>query len=212
MCNAGAALATGMDACVSSICAADSYCCATYWDDPCVDKVTSICGRSCANHRCSTPTFEPDTWNAPDVVGHNNCYNYATNVRLTHSAEPGRASGEWCDTNVDVSGTCMTPENMVCLATNDGLIPSTASATCPDNRTKIGLFVRRGFPGPEYHWYRQDRDNRWSPKLGGYPASNTVNGQLITNPEAAVSSDYQLGGYFCVCSSSEQGQGHTVID
>lgn len=33
--------------CVSQICATDSFCCTTEWDDLCVDEVESICGLTC---------------------------------------------------------------------------------------------------------------------------------------------------------------------
>ncbi|HJZ05596.1 MAG TPA: proprotein convertase P-domain-containing protein [Patescibacteria group bacterium] len=35
------------DPCVAAICAADSFCCSTSWDDICVDEVASICGELC---------------------------------------------------------------------------------------------------------------------------------------------------------------------
>ncbi|MBN1609999.1 MAG: hypothetical protein JW940_25455 [Polyangiaceae bacterium] len=205
LCNPGGALAASMDACVSSICAADAYCCNTYWDGQCVDEVQSICGKSCANYTCDTPDFEPDYWNTADVVGSNNCYNYATNTRTDTFAQVGRASGEWCNSYEDPA--CMTSTTIARLAANDGLIPSTATAECPDHRSKVVLFVRPGFPGPAYHWYRQDRNGRWSNKYAG----QAVSGQQVDNPELAIGSGWELGGYFCTCSSRTQGAGHAVI-
>jgi hypothetical protein len=35
------------DPCVAQICAADSFCCTTSWDQQCVNEVASICGESC---------------------------------------------------------------------------------------------------------------------------------------------------------------------
>jgi len=49
-CQTGAALESGCDGqqgCVTSICNADPYCCATYWDSICVGEVGSICGQQC---------------------------------------------------------------------------------------------------------------------------------------------------------------------
>src|SRR5205823_12231059 len=58
--DTGAALANGCDACVTKICAADSYCCTTSWDSICVGEVGSICGQSCtkqcAHDECKTGT------------------------------------------------------------------------------------------------------------------------------------------------------------
>jgi hypothetical protein len=46
-CSSGAKLTASCDACVSQICAADSYCCSTQWDSQCVGEVRSICAQSC---------------------------------------------------------------------------------------------------------------------------------------------------------------------
>jgi vibriolysin len=46
-CVTGVKLVSGCDACVTQICAADSYCCNTSWDATCVGEVASVCGLSC---------------------------------------------------------------------------------------------------------------------------------------------------------------------
>jgi hypothetical protein len=47
ICASGQALVSGCDACATKICAADAYCCATFWDRTCVSEVASICSQSC---------------------------------------------------------------------------------------------------------------------------------------------------------------------
>ena len=47
ICSTGVKLVSGCDPCVTEICAADSYCCSTKWDNICVGEVSSICGQSC---------------------------------------------------------------------------------------------------------------------------------------------------------------------
>jgi hypothetical protein len=47
VCAAGGPLTSGCDACVTQLCAADPYCCASEWDATCVTEVTSICGKPC---------------------------------------------------------------------------------------------------------------------------------------------------------------------
>ena len=49
LCTEGAKLANGCDPCVSTICAADPYCCQTAWDAQCVSEVASICGQNTCN-------------------------------------------------------------------------------------------------------------------------------------------------------------------
>ena len=42
-CTGGPPLAPSCDPCVAGICAVDPYCCATGWDDTCVEEVRSVC-------------------------------------------------------------------------------------------------------------------------------------------------------------------------
>jgi hypothetical protein len=207
-CSQGPALASTMDACVANVCAADPHCCQTWWDGACVAKVTSICGRSCADDSCSIPTYNPDYWNDGGTAQDNNyCYNYAANKRTDTKAQPGRAAGVMCGS--PHSGC--SAEEAARLATADGFIPTTLQVGCADNRALVALFGREE---GDFHWYRQDRDGTWSHKRGYDVAKNTdASGHLITDIENFDRGDYPiLVGYFCVCSSSSEGQGHENIE
>jgi Zn-dependent metalloprotease len=46
ICSTGTRLTSSCDPCATKICAADSYCCTTAWDNQCVGEVASICGQS----------------------------------------------------------------------------------------------------------------------------------------------------------------------
>lgn len=46
-CVTGAALTSGCDPCVTSICQVDSFCCSNSWDSVCVGEVGSVCGLAC---------------------------------------------------------------------------------------------------------------------------------------------------------------------
>jgi len=46
VCEAGVALVSGCDPCVTSICAVDAFCCSTSWDSICVGQVNTVCGLS----------------------------------------------------------------------------------------------------------------------------------------------------------------------
>jgi hypothetical protein len=216
LCSTGTALATSMDSCVASICAARPSCCSTSWDSSCVSRVTSICGKSCANHTCSIPAFDGAWWTTPqgDPPSYpfqtNNCYNYATNTAKSTPSQPGRASGYSCDDDSDPD--CLGDWSKISMfARNDGLIPITKTGTCPDNRAKIALALD---PNDDYHWFRKDSNGTWSHKPGTLPPTNTDwSSQTITDPETADRGVYtEFGGYFCACSSSTQGQGHSVIE
>lgn len=47
VCATGPALEATCDACATSLCAQDPYCCTTSWDATCVGEVASICKKTC---------------------------------------------------------------------------------------------------------------------------------------------------------------------
>jgi hypothetical protein len=61
-CDTGAALGGSCDSCAASVCAVDSYCCTTAWDQTCVSEVAQYCGTGvctgggsgCAHSECTT--------------------------------------------------------------------------------------------------------------------------------------------------------------
>ena len=54
--STGGTLTSGCDACVTQICATDSYCCNTAWDRLCVNEVGTVCGKSCGGgSTCAHP-------------------------------------------------------------------------------------------------------------------------------------------------------------
>jgi Putative metal-binding motif len=64
-CTAGAALVSGCTPCVTAVCAADAFCCATSWDAICIFEVMTECGST----MCSTCTHTPCTTGAALVAG-----------------------------------------------------------------------------------------------------------------------------------------------
>jgi hypothetical protein len=47
ICSTGAKLTASCSTCATKVCAQDSYCCNTLWDNICVGEVGSICGQTC---------------------------------------------------------------------------------------------------------------------------------------------------------------------
>ena len=57
---------------------------------------------------------------------------------------------------------------------------------------KIALVIRED----DYHWYRQNKDGKWSHKPGEFPVTNLDDAEgLITDPRNAVSS-YQFVKFY----------------
>jgi hypothetical protein len=101
-CTTGAALVSDADACVSSVCAADSFCCNVTWDAVCVREVRTVCGSlSCAesNGTCSHSLCATD---GPLVNG---CDSAKANcVSAICAADPFCCATGWdgiCESEVD---------------------------------------------------------------------------------------------------------------
>jgi hypothetical protein len=161
-----------------------------------ITATQSLCrqGRPSAEVRVRTaqpcdgaPPYDPGKWNDGGFHEHNNrCYNYACDLQLDDTAQPGGG--------VSVA-------ELQCAATSakaasDGLIPCT-SGRCHPCHHKVALVMA---PGQDFHWYRLDSNGMWSHKPGTTPATNVdKSGNLISNPETANRGIYsQFCGYFCV--------------
>ncbi len=147
--------------------------------------------------RC-LPKYEPSVWNdANGVQYNNNCYNYGCDIITNTYAQPGRASG------ISISQSdcyCDGPQGAVWDAAKaDGLVPVDCDEGCGCRNCwhKVALTM---WPGVDYHWYRLDRNGRWSHKVGGSPATNLDNsGNIIIDPRTADRGNYRVFcGCFCV--------------
>lgn len=138
--------------------------------------------------RC-IPAYDPTPWNDSNGVQfNNNCYNYACDIRTNTFAQPGQASG-----NMYSSIDCVEVGDG---AVSDGLAPvgCDAGCGCSDCHHQVALVI---WPNADFHWYRKDRDGRWSHKPGGTQATNLDNsGNLITDPRTADRGPYTV---FCGC-------------
>jgi hypothetical protein len=146
--------------------------------------------------RC-LPKYDPAAWNDGDGVQfNNNCYNYGCDIQTNTYAQPGEAHG-----------VILGPQDMNCGAvTNgakaDGLVPVNCDegCGCKDCQHQVALVISPGF---DYHWYRKDRDGRWTHKMGWTPATNLDNsGNIISDPKVADRGSYTIFcGCFCVNKS-----------
>jgi len=142
--------------------------------------------------RC-IPAYDPLPWNDADGVQfHNNCYNYACDIKTGTCAQPGRASG-----NLYAAIDCFEVGDG---AKSDGLVPVSCDdgCGCSECQHQVALVIKPGgFESGDFHWYRKDRDGRWSHKPGGTPATNLDNsGNLIIDPRTADRGSYTI---FCGC-------------
>jgi len=144
--------------------------------------------------RC-IPQYNPEAWNdANGIQYNNNCYNYGCDIQTGTYAQPGRATGnEYQNINCQEVGNG---------AQSDGLVPVNCDegCGCSDCCHQVALVIA---PGWDFHWYRKDRDGRWSHKMGGSPAKNVdESGNIITDPRTADRGAYTIFcGCYCVCKS-----------
>jgi hypothetical protein len=144
--------------------------------------------------RC-IPKYEPSTWNDNNGIQYtNNCYNYGCDIQTNTYAQPGRAHGIILNWPADMNCNAVTAG-----AIADGLAPINCDEGCGCRECwhQVALVIS---PEWDYHWYRKDRDGRWSHKLGGTPATNLDNsGNPITDPKSADRGSYTIFcGCFCV--------------
>lgn len=135
--------------------------------------------------------FNPGFWNDPNVIGRNNCYNYASNWRTNTFAQPGKGAGQMY--------TLLTCAEVTRAALADGL--HRRFDCFPDTEKPRPLMALVVAPGNDYHWYRLQQEPFWGHKPGGTAARNTDNrGVVITNPETCDRGPYtEFCGYFYGC-------------
>lgn len=141
--------------------------------------------------RC-IPRYAPASWNdANGIQYHNNCYNYGCDIPTGTYAQPGRGSGHMY-ASIDCHDVGLGAEY-------DGLAPTDCDGGCGcrDCWHQVALVIAPGPSFVDFHWYRRDRDGRWSHKPGGTPATNVDNsGNLIDDPRTADRGPYTI---FCGC-------------
>lgn len=139
----------------------------------------------------SSPPYEPDRWNTSPVQESTNCYAYAANDPDGHppgKPQPGEHSGQPF-TDVDCA-------SVGAAAVSDGMVPAPNPPVPREGYYPVALVVD---PGVDYHWYRQDRNGRWSHKPGNTAARDVdASGNPITNPETA-NRDYGDVNYSVFC-------------
>lgn len=139
--------------------------------------------------------FNPAFWNRPEVIGRNNCYNYASNWRTDTFAQPGRGAGAMY--------TALTCAEVMRAALADGC--HRRFDCFPDTEKPRFLVALVVAPGWDYHWYRQHTlaEGFWGHKPGGTAARNTDNnGVIIRNPETCARGPYtNFCGYFYTCNT-----------
>lgn len=142
--------------------------------------------------------FNPGFWNASDVIGRNNCYNYASNWRTNTFAQPGRGAGQMY--------TALTCPEVTRAALADGC--HRRFDCFPDTEKPRWLIALVVGPGYDYHWYRLHTKEEvfWGHKPGGTAARNVDNsGHVITNPETCDRGPYtDFCGCFYSCKTQQQ--------
>ncbi|XXT19154.1 hypothetical protein WME94_53900 [Sorangium sp. So ce429] len=81
-------------------------------------------------------------------------------------------------------------------AAGDGLIPSSLTEPCPDNRTKIYMYANPG----SYHVYRQDGDGTWSDKFGSGGHAVPTLDEKGERPQYVEDQKNSVEAYMCACN------------
>ena len=146
----------------------------------------------------SEPPYEPEKWNKEPEIDNNNCYAYATNIQGKSFPRPGRAGGKSPPMPGKPGYDCPA---FIAAAEADGLVKVDCDKACPKDSFKVALVMRlKPADDQDYHWYRQDKDGKWSHKRGDSPAKNVDEKKNpITDPRDADREGYTtFCGCFCV--------------
>jgi hypothetical protein len=135
----------------------------------------------------NTP-YNPGFWNRPGVQGKNNCYNFAMNWRSDTFAQPGRISGHpYTAINCSAIGTA---------ADWDG-----CHSYCSGSNKNVALVIAPRFlgNGPDFHWYRRQREGFWAHKPGGGAATNRDNRGRLIDGTSLTPANCDRGDYIIFC-------------
>ena len=166
-----------------------------------------------------TPAREFSYWNDfSHRQGSNNCYNYANNRNTMNFAQPGFASGNELTVPIteDMLQSSATSDGLEYVAGSETSPVGGALPTVPEGKSLVAAIVGTY----DYHWFRRDRDGRWTHKPGFCQAMDKkydrVRGGYYTNnaamtdprdPNSWSTSYNDFAGFFLVDSNYFQGMG-----
>jgi hypothetical protein len=155
VCDTGTPLNASCDSCAAQVCANDSYCCDTNWDDLCVGEVDQYCPSGCGGTSTTTCDHDPCTSGgalntscsscAATVCGYDayccstswdsTCVSEAQSDSACSSACSGGCAHSECSSGGPLDSTCSSCASDVC--SGDSYCCSTSwDSTCVDEAGK----------------------------------------------------------------------------
>lgn len=142
----------------------------------------------------SEPQWNPKRWNNIEkIISHHNCYSYATDTLSLHrdgKAQPGYFSGfEGVDEDKYQCANFLKRLKR----DNPSFVLTTFGAKCPRGFHKAFIAIDPKDGDVDYHFYRQDKNGKWSHKPGKTEATDkdAANKQIM-NP---LTADRKYSGY-----------------
>ena len=134
----------------------------------------------------SEPKYDPKSWSSNRILTKHNCYSYALNQKRSHrknKAQPGYFSGYKSVPNGKYN--CDTFYKRL-SSDSPSLFLTTFEYQCPAGFHKGFMAVDDNNNGPDYHFYRLDKDGYWSHKPGATPVTKrNASNALIKDPSKA---------------------------
>ena len=116
-----------------------------------------------------------------------NCYAYILNTINYGNIVPGEYSDQTLSDNIygeDYVEEILCKIKLDQLELGFVLLPVSKYETCPIGMYKVALVADTLYPQPDFHWYRQDDDGKWSHKPGnGKVIRLDGNNNEILDPE-----------------------------
>lgn len=140
-------------------------------------------------YNCNKPKWEPEKWNLSEKEHDlTNCYSYAFDTIIKEGErdrklQPGELSGNKF-VNYDCNSIINKVKKDYALLGIRKLEDMYEEIECTNYR--IALVVDNNGDNIDYHFYRQDSNNKWSHKAGDSEVSNVdASNNFIIDPEKA---------------------------
>jgi len=161
-----------------------------------------------------SPLSGPVKWNSPNIKQNHNCYSYAFNqINPTRKgkAQPGYFSG--FNHIEDNEYNCQSFYQRL-KKDNPSLYLTSFEQPCVKGFNKGFIAIDDKKDDQDYHFYRLDKNKKWSHKPGRTEATKVdASGSEIDNPLTA-NRDYQYFAYkkpcFFFCAHPKLGRQHSV--
>ncbi len=162
---------------------------------------------------CKYPNWKPELWNEnipENIKDFTNCYSYALN-RLEFNIEDKLQPGELSGKKYDKMDCDIILDHIKKDLNRNDIIPVDNNTKLDCLHYKIALALDIDSDNTDYHFYREDSNNKWSHKPGGNKATNLDASEQIINDPQKADRDYSNNQYTNDDGELEYGKNYKIF-